>query len=117
MTDMFCSLCRTVSITASTDCRECGMPLAIFDPCSHGSSLVSPANGWAQIHGKWNDHPIFKEVSQALYDDGCCGAASHINAFIRTLLDMVEDSAMVEERPDRKQLNDSYVPLGGDRQP
>lgn len=75
-----------------------------FDPCKHGSFLVGPANSWNQIRGKWDDHPIFEEVSQKLYEDGCCGAAAHINAFIGTLLEMIEGDAMVEQPPDYEQF-------------
>jgi NADH:ubiquinone oxidoreductase subunit F (NADH-binding) len=90
MAEMFCSRCRTVGLTASSSCHKCNTPLQVFNPCRHGQSLVSPANSWNQIQGKWDDHPIFEEVSQRLYEYGCCGAATHINEFIRTLLEMID---------------------------
>jgi len=90
MAEVFCSNCRTVGHQGGDACCQCGQKVVKFNPCKHGRDLISPANGWHQIHGKWDDHPIFEETSQRLYDDGCCGAASHINAFIQALIDKVE---------------------------
>lgn len=75
-----------------------------FNPCKHGQYLVGPANSWNQIQGKWDDHPVFEEASQRLYEDGCCGAAAHVNEFIRTLLEMIEDNAIVEQPSDYEQF-------------
>lgn len=103
MNELFCSNCRTVSLQGSDECHECGKIMEHFDPCKHGRRLVSPANTWSQIQGKWDDHPIFEEVSQRLYELGVCGAAAHVNEFIRTLLDMVESSPLCRRPPGPEQ--------------
>jgi hypothetical protein len=89
--EFFCQKCLIVSHQVANNCCECGKNMEEFDPCKHGRSLISSANAWAQINGKWNDHPIFREASNILNADGCNGAAAHVNAFIRALCDKVEE--------------------------
>lgn len=91
MAEFFCANCRTVGLQSSSACYECNTEMEVFNPAKHGRALVSPANSWAQVNGKWDDYPIFREVSEKLNADGCNGAAAHINAFIRALCDKVEE--------------------------
>jgi hypothetical protein len=90
MGEYFCQKCCTVTLSGSIICHRCEGRMENFRPAKHGRLLVSPANSWSQIQGKWNEHPIFEEVSERLYEQRCCGAAAHINEFIRELLSRVE---------------------------
>jgi len=54
------------------------------------AKFESSANAWNQVWEQWENNPIFKEISQELCNDGCYGAATHINAFIEKLLAMAE---------------------------
>lgn len=91
MTEFFCEKCSIVANQQKSDCRKCGEEMKQFNPLTHGRLLVSSANSWAQISGKWNHHPIFQRVSEDLNAEGCNGEAAHVNAFIRALCDKVEE--------------------------
>jgi hypothetical protein len=55
-------------------------------PSEHGHLLIGI---WATIDGKWDDNPIYQEVRQQAWDDGCHGAARTHIRFVNRLLELV----------------------------
>jgi hypothetical protein len=88
MEEYICLKCGTVYQGGKGMC--CGVSSELFSLEKHGAMLVSGSNSWISVWEKWKDHPFFNEISDELCNDGCYGAATHINVFIEKLLDRAE---------------------------
>jgi len=89
MESYICLDCRRVWMSGKGEkCGNCnGNNIEFFSPEKHGELLVSHSNSWIQVWKKWGNCELMNESSQKLYDEGCYGAASHLNAFIEFLID------------------------------
>jgi hypothetical protein len=89
MESKICLDCNSVWMGGKDNkCSDCkSKNVEIFSPEKHGGLLVSHSNAWLQVWKKWGNCELMQEPSQKLYDEGCYGAGSHLNAFIQFLID------------------------------
>lgn len=85
MKEYICLKCFRVFQTGSPFAKCCGT-VQEFLIEKHGRLLIGMSNSWVDIWEQWKDNPVFRKVSDELSNDGCFGAATHMNAFIKELL-------------------------------
>jgi len=82
----FCKKCNAVFEGQPKCCGD----VEEFSFEKHGETLLYLSNSWVQVWERWKDNPILKEIFDELCNDGCYGAATHINAFIEKLIEMAD---------------------------
>jgi len=85
MNTYICMNCNHVFMAGASYAKCCG-EIEEFSPEKHGELLVGLSNSWISVWKKWKDNPLLTEISNQLMDEGCYGAASHLNAFIERLM-------------------------------
>ena len=91
MIEWICLKCHSVFSAGGSYAKcGCGGELSKFSPEHHGRMLISSSNGWQQIAERtkvWEELPLYQEVRQQLWDDGCMGAARILIAFVDRLIE------------------------------
>lgn len=94
MKEWFCTNCTHVFQAGESYAKCCGDTgefIEEFSPAKHVESLVGSSNGWISIYKQWGNHPLTKDVSQRLHNEGCYSAWIHLSEFIQSLVDELED--------------------------
>lgn len=88
MKEWFCTNCNQIVNAKNYKC--CG-PVEEFDPVKHAQYIIGKSNAWITIWEKWKDHPLLKEISNELIEEGCYCAATILNIFIERLEDQSDE--------------------------
>lgn len=91
--EWFCTKCNRVFISKSPKC--CGGKLEPYNPIKHSKYIIGKSNTWIDVWETWKDHPLLKEISYKLHDEGCYSAPIILNEFIRKLFWMISKEVSI----------------------
>lgn len=86
MEEWICLKCYRVFLAGSSYAKCCG-EIELFLPEKHVGFIIGSSNSWYSLHEKWKNHPLYKEVSDELSNEGCYSAWIHMSSFIERLLE------------------------------
>lgn len=84
MNSWICLKCGRIVIAKEFLC--CG-EIEQFNPERHCRLIIGKSNAWIRVWGMWQKHPLLKQISQDLANDGCYSAATILNQFIEHLIE------------------------------